>query len=356
MTFHSPYALLLFAFLPILWWFRRQKIHKPAIRFSTIAHAKTPERSLKQRLGFLPSAFRTIAISFLIIALARPQKGVEQIREINEGIAIEMVIDRSSSMGAEMTFGGQNLNRLEIVKNVFKQFVLGDKAAKLEGRPNDLIGMISFARYAETKSPLTLAHGALPKFLETVQLAQPRSEEDGTAIGDAIALASARLEKAEEVMRRQSEELDDPYELKSKVMILLTDGEQTAGIRDPIEAAKLAKEWGIKIYTIAVAGGNNVQSQSNLFGAFISSALGTNRADTRTLKAIAKETGGRFFEARNAKSLANIYQEIDTLERSEIQSLSFTDYKELFVPFAYLALVFLTLECFLNSTIFRKVP
>jgi len=107
---------------------------------------------------------------------------MERVREANEGIAIEMVIDRSSSMAAEMNFENRRLNRLEVVKEVFERFVLGD-GKDLKGRGNDLVGMISFAQFPETVCPLTLGHGALPQFLETVRLAQPRSQEDGTAIG-----------------------------------------------------------------------------------------------------------------------------------------------------------------------------
>ena len=294
------------------------------------------------------------ALVLLVIAIARPQKGLEQMQEMSEGIAIEMVVDRSSSMGAEMSFGGERIDRLEAVKRVFEQFVLGD-GKNLDGRPTDLIGMVSFARYAETTCPLTLAHGALPRFLETVKLADPRSGEDGTAIGDAIALAAARLEKVEESIARQASDRADHYEINSKVMILLTDGRQTAGRRDPVEAAKLAREWEIKIYTIAVGSDEAVVRQNTIFGNFLRSVQGQS-ADTQTLKAIAAETGGKFFEANDAEALERIYQEIDELERTGIESLRFMDYKELFLPFATAALLLLVVETVLNCTLFRKIP
>jgi len=294
------------------------------------------------------------AFALLVLAIARPQKGLEQVHEVNKGIAIEMVVDRSSSMGAEMAFGGERMNRLEAVKEVFEQFVLGNGKG-LDGRTSDLIGMISFAGYADTTCPLTLAHGALPRFLETVKLAHPRSGEDGTAIGDAVALAAARLEKAEESVARQAPERADRYEIKSKIMILLTDGRQTAGKRDPVEAAKLAKQWGIKIYTIAVGGEEAVVRKDTIFGGFLRGVMGQG-ADTQTLKAVAAETGGKFFEANDAEALEQIYQEIDELERTEIESLRFMDYKELFLPFAVAALLVLVLEVVLNCTLFRKIP
>ena len=357
MTFNSPAAFLLLLLIPPLLWIRKHGFgrgRRPSIRFSSTRNASQAGRSWRQRLSFLPTLLRVLALVLLVTALARPQKGLEQVRELSKGIAIEMVVDRSSSMAAEMSFDGQRLNRLEIVKKVFEQFVLGD-GDKVDGRPNDLVGMVSFARYAETICPLTLAHGALPRFLETVHLANPRSQEDGTAIGDAIALAGARLEKAEETMAKQAPGRADNYEIVSKVMIVLTDGQQTAGKRDPIEAARLARDWDIKIYTIAVGGEEAVVSQNTLFGQFLRGSRGQG-ADTRTLKAIADETGGKFFEAQDAQALAQIYGEIDELERSEIESLRFMDYKELFLPFAIAAFLFVALEVALNCTLFRKIP
>ncbi|NIP95468.1 MAG: VWA domain-containing protein [Akkermansiaceae bacterium] len=357
MTFGFPLAFLLLLLVPLLPWLRRRggvRKRRASIRFSWTRNASRAGRSWRQKLGALPTVLRLLAIVLLVTAIARPQKGLEQVRDVNKGIAIEMVVDRSSSMGAEMVFEQQRSNRLEIVKKVFAQFVLGN-GRNLDGRPNDLVGMVSFARYAETTCPLTLAHGALPRFLETVKLAHPRSGEDGTALGDAIALAAARLEKAEEAMARQAPDREDNYELKSKVMILLTDGRQTAGKRSPLEAAQLAKEWGIKIYTIAVGSEEAVMRRDTLFGQFLQGARGQD-ADTRTLEAVASETGGRFFEAQNAEALGEIYREIDELERSQIESLRFMDYKELFLPFALGAFLLLGVEVVLSCTIFRKIP
>ena len=357
MTFHSPLAFLLLLLVPLLYAARRfgaGRGRRASLRFSSTRNAARSGRSWRQRLGFLPDLLRLLAIVCLVIALARPQKGLEQVRDLNEGIAIMMVVDRSSSMAAEMPFEGQRLNRLEIVKRVFERFVLGD-GEDLDGRPNDLVGMVSFARYPETTCPLTLAHGALPRFLESVRLARPRTNEDGTALGDAAALAAARLEKAEEAMARQAPDRADQYDIKSKVMIVLTDGRQTAGKREPVDAARLAADWGIKVYTIAVGEEDAMVGQDTLFGRFLRQARGQG-ADTRTLKAMAAAAGGRFYEARDARGLKEIYREIDELERSEIESLRFMDYKELFLPFAAAAFALLALEVALNCTIFRKIP
>jgi Ca-activated chloride channel family protein len=346
--------LLLLGLPALLWWRQRRMGPGAAIRFSWTRNAARAGASLRQRLGFIPPVLRFLALGLLVIALARPQQGMERVREANEGIAIEMVLDRSSSMAAEMNFEGRRLNRLEVVKEVFAAFVLGD-GRDLKGRGNDLVGMISFAGFPETVCPLTLGHGALPQFLETVRLAPPRSAEDGTAIGDAMALAAARLKTAEDTLARQLPGTANRFLIKSKVMILLTDGQQTAGKRSPAEAAKLAAEWGIKVYAIAVTGQEEMRSQDTFFGRFLQ--FGQAPAlNTRDLEAIATGTGGKFFLAGDAKSLGNIYQEIDSLERSQIEAVRFMDYREWFAPFALAALCLVALEIALNCTLFRKIP
>jgi Ca-activated chloride channel family protein len=255
-------------------------------------------------------------------------------------------------MGAEMEFEGERRTRLEVVKRVFEEFVMGKKG-DLPGRSSDLIGMISFARYADTVSPLTLAHGALSQFLETVQLVKRRSE-DGTAIGDAIALAAARLRTADETMSRQLTEGDKSSEIKSKIMILLTDGQNNTGMRSPSEAAALAKKWGIKIYTIGIGGEEGLIRQQGLFGSFL--VRTGEGVDRKTLRSVAESTGGIFRMAEDAASLRVIYREIDRLERSEIESVRYVDYRELFQLFLFLSLGLLATEIVLSCTLFRRIP
>ena len=227
MHFDSPIAFSLLLLVIGVFWLRRRRKASPSIRFSSIYNAIKAGRSIRQQFLFLPSLLRYVALSLVVIGLARPQEGLERIRDVNKGIAIEMVVDRSGSMGAEMEYKGEVLNRLEVVKEVFEEFILGNKR-DLKGRPNDLIGMVTFARYADTVCPLTLAHGALPRFLKTVKKVE-RREEDGTAIGDALALAAARLKTAEETLAQQTDQKEREYEIKSKVIILLTDGQNNAG-------------------------------------------------------------------------------------------------------------------------------
>ena len=251
--FESPWAFLILLAVPALhlWRVRRRR---GSLRFSSTDHAKRAGRSLRQRFMFLPQALRVLALVLLAVGLARPQLGKERIRDVSKGVAIEMVVDRSGSMGQVMEFEGERTNRLEVVKRVFEEFVFGNKKG-LKGRPNDLVGMVAFARYADTVCPLTLAHGALSRLMEAVKLpvlqtpdgrTVPDRSEDGTAIGDAVALAAARLEKAEETLARQTQEKGREYTIKSKAVILLTDGQQNAGKRDvPLHHAEMVHEGGV---------------------------------------------------------------------------------------------------------------
>jgi len=351
MHFESPLVFLVLMIIPVLIWLRHFKIKSGSIRFSTVGNAAKAGKSLRQRSLWLPSFLRIAAIVLLIIALARPQTGREQIREISKGIAIEMVIDRSSSMGAELEYEGEQMNRLEVVKRVFKEFVLGGDL-NLPGRPNDLIGMITFARYPDTICPLTLAHGALPAFLKSAKLVELRAE-DGTAIGDALALAAARLKTAEESLQRQKDTAN-AYEIKSKVIVLLSDGENNCGKRTPQQAAELAAKWGIKVYTIAIGGGEAVTSIRTPFGVYKMPSM--QRVDTKALEMIAEKTGGVFRKTEDAASLEKIYEEIDQMEKSEIESVRFVDYKESFLGFALAGLLLIVCETLLTGTLFRKIP
>jgi Ca-activated chloride channel family protein len=286
----------------------------------------------------------------LVIALARPQQGIETVRDISRGVAIEMVVDRSSSMGAEMRYKGLRSNRLDVVKRVFEDFV--DAQGDLPGRPSDLIGMITFARFPDTICPLTLSHGTLEELISTVRLVDQRPE-DGTAIGDAVALAAARLRNAEKELARKlgRSDLAPDYEIKSKIIIVLTDGENNAGDRSVEQAAELAKEWGIRVYAIGVGEDKQV---STGFGVF--TLPKTPGVDDASLRALAETTGGIYRLAGDSASLIDVYREIDQLEKSEIEAVRYLNYRELFTPFALVALAFAVIEAILRSTVLRTIP
>lgn len=350
MRFANPFVLFGLLVLPVvvMFWWRRSR---PALGFSDLSLFPAGE-SLRCRLVHLPSFLRLLVLALIVVALARPQAGIEKVEESTQGVAIEMVVDRSGSMGAEMDYEGKTMTRLDVVKQVFAEFVNGDKQG-LSGRPSDLIGMITFARYADTVCPLTLAHGALSGFLDTIHLVPQQSPENRTAVGDAIALAAARLKTAEETLARQTKGDVKAYHIKSKIIILLTDGQSNAGRHAPEEAAALAKQWGIKIYTIGV-GGDDVVKVQTLFGTrMIRTGEGVDR---QTLQALAESTGGVFRMAEDAAALRAVYQEIDRLEKSEVESVRYVDYKEYFGLFAWAAFALLLVEIFLSCTVLRRLP
>jgi len=352
MHLHSPWALLLIIPLAGVLILRGKRAKKGTIRFSSVKNAARAGRSLRVRLSWLPTMLRVLACLFLIIAVARPQTGRQKVREVSRGVAIEMVVDRSGSMKAEMEYNGRNATRLEVVKRVFSDFILGN-GRDLPGRPNDLVGMIAFARYPETICPLTLSHGALPLFLKQIKVVT-RKSEDGTAIGDALALAAARLKTAEKTLAESGRGKKHNYKIKSKIIILLSDGQNNCGKMSPQEAARLAKKWGIKVYTIAIGGNDAMASVQTPFGVFkmpISAPV-----DTSDMEQIAKITGGLFKKAGDAESLKDIYKKIEKLEKSEIKTVRWIDYRENFLIFALFALFFLGLEVLLKTTYFRRLP
>jgi Ca-activated chloride channel family protein len=281
-------------------------------------------------------------------------------------------------MGEEMAYGGQVMSRLDVVKRVFREFVLGtDKVEEsegpapersgetLDGRPDDLIGIVSFARYAETVCPLVRDPQAVAALVDTLDLPLVRSE-DGTAIGDGVALAAARLKDAEEDLKRralaeatgQSVERSDEriavepgFAIKSKAIVLLTDGEWNAGEVSPDAAASFAKEWGIRIYTIAVGGGERVVQTP--LGAMRVPARGV---DESVLRRMAETTDGRHFSANDAEGLRGVYAAIDAMEKSRVESRQYTEYTELFWPFAAVGAGLLAMEMLAGATILRRSP
>ncbi|MBP1582530.1 MAG: VWA domain-containing protein, partial [Victivallales bacterium] len=234
--FESPYTFLLLLIpLAVLAWRKWRKPRQTAaLAYSSVTGLQRIGRSLRQRTAWVPTMLHAVAIILLVVALARPQAGRERLEEASQGVAIEMVLDRSGSMQLEMEYEGSMRERLDTAKEMFRRFVFGH-GKQLPGRHNDLVGMIAFARHSDTVCPLTLAHGVLRPFLDTVQTAATR-EEDGTAIGDAIALAAARLHTVEETLAKQTLKGKDTYDIRSKVMILLTDGENNCGRRTVLQA------------------------------------------------------------------------------------------------------------------------
>ncbi len=344
MEIGNYWAFLLLLLIPLMLYLRSRFSRKAGVRVASIGSFKILKPTLKQRLRIVPDIFRVLALLLLIIAIARPRIGNEKVINRSEGIAIEMVLDRSSSMKEPMQYQGYRSNRLDVAKEVFSDFVLGKDG--LTGRPDDLVGVISYARYSDTICPLTLDHNTLPEFLKQIHLPLTR-DEDGTAIGDALELGAARLYTAEKELKERKLIGGEGSGIKSKIIILLTDGQDNSSRTPLAQAVKLCQQWGIKVYTIGVGGAGRT------FGL---GGYSMNQVDVHSLQFISEQTGGKFFMAGTDGAMLEIYKEIDRLEKSEVESIKYTDYAEKFMPFVLAALALLVLELILRSTVFRVIP
>jgi len=348
MRFAAPGAFLLLPLMVIYWYYCRRG-HR-AIVFSSVGIAPINIRSLRQRFLGAVGLLELLTLGLIVGALARPQIGIEKLHEVSRGVAIQMVVDISSSMDLPADSFGKEKRRLEIAKRVFETFIAGEGDG--EGRRNDLIGMISFARYADTLCPLTLGHDALLQFVSELDV-ESRPVEDGTAIGDALMLAAARLSRAHAGSGLGNEKTHADYEIKSKVIILLTDGENNCGRHMPMEAAALAQKWGIRIHTIGFGDQPETRMVQTPAG---EREISINSADTEVLALVAQATGGVFRRASDAQSLHAVYQEIDAMEKSDIVSIAQMDYGEAFGPMALGALACLVLQELLAATVLRRLP
>jgi len=355
MMFHSPFLLGLLLFVPILAWWSVRRSRRPALAFPALAMLSSVPRGVRPRLLWIPLLLRSIALSLLIVALARPQHGVGRVETSTDAVAIQIVIDRSGSMGQEMDFDGRSVPRLDVVKEVLREFLLGNakRGGKLTGRTQDLIGLVSFARLAETISPLVRDPETLADLADTIPLALNRNE-DGTAIGDGLSLAAARLKTAEDEFLARPENAGKELKIKSKLIVLFTDGDNNAGERTPLQAARLAADWGIKVYTVAIGTKGGYQI-IDFFGEKQRVPVRSN-VDTRTLGEIAEMTGGQYNSADDADALRRIYEEIERLEKTQVETVQYTDYQERFTLWAVAGAAALVLELLLSSLLLRRSP
>jgi Ca-activated chloride channel family protein len=285
-------------------------------------------RSLAQRLGWLPPLLQCGSLCLVVLALARPLRGDVETNSVSEGVDLALLIDRSSSMGH--TDLEANRTRLDVVKEVVSDFATR-RMTDRDGA-SDYVGLFSFARYPEALCPFTLDVDAVQGFLRDVQLARDRAE-DGTAIGIALAKAVAVLRESE---------------AKSKVAVLLTDGENNIDLISPAQAAELAAEEGVRVYTVFA-------------GSFVMDAFGRMREvvpeyDTKELQEIAELTGGRFFRARDRRALEQAYAEIEALERTPRQEKRFVEHYDLYPRFLVGALLAYCAAWLCLSTWARRLP
>ncbi|MDF1664836.1 MAG: VWA domain-containing protein [Planctomycetota bacterium] len=340
MTFENPEAFFLLLLIPLYWVLQRRR-RRSLSQFSSVQLLAEWPITFRQRMLKLRPCVRCVVIFLIVVGLARPREIIDTHYESDEGIAIEFVIDRSSSMAETLLFDGVKRQRLEVVKSVLQRFILGD-GDQLKGRPHDLLGIVSFARYGDTICPLARNVKAVASLVESLQLASARAE-DGTAIGDALLLASSRLHQAEVELQKQREtNAGDVLELKSKVIILLTDGSNNAGNKSPEDAAQQAKEWGIKIYAIGLANGRQ-------------SVWGPN-IDEDLLASLSQSTGGAYFSVSNATQLEQVYKTIDQLETSTVESPEYIKGQETFQIWVLLAALLMIVDQCLAASWLRTNP
>lgn len=325
MTFSFPWILLLLPAVLLL--LRRQPFR--AVTVSSLTGWQNAQQPRRVRWLVLLRILRTLACALLIISIAGPRMERAISEETHQGIAIEMLVDISSSMDRNITSGsGEKTTRMEAAKKTVEEFIAN--------RPDDLIGLITFARYADTLSPLTFGHSALIQLVQEIKI-QYRPNEDGTAYGDALSLACAHLDR----MKDWAHNGKPAAPIESKTVILLTDGENNCGLHLPQEAAGLAKQWNIRLYAISL--GDSGESTNTLTDS------------EQLLDTISTATGGAFWKIYNMDELKESYDAIDRLEKSEIKNatLVHTEYRNIFLFFALPALLMLLLEQILSASVLR---
>lgn len=326
-TFKYPFVLYFLALIPLIlfWYWKKYKKNTPDITFSSLQVFDGVKPTLRERLVHLPAILRALALTLLIIALARPQSFSTGENVYTEGIDVAMLLDISGSMLAE----DFEPNRLDAAKNVIDDFVAG--------RTSDKIGLVVFAGQSFTQCPLTIDYSVLRNLLSEIKSGMI---EDGTAIGTAIANGVNRLKDSD---------------AKSKIIILLTDGVNNSGEIDPITAAQIAKKFGVRIYTVGVGSKGEAPYPFNTpFGKRYQ--MVPVEIDEAVLQQVAEITDGTYFRATDNNKLREIYDEIDKLEKTRVEITSYRNATELFYNWAGLGFLLLVIEVGLLRTWLRRLP
>ena len=308
-----------------IWYYFRHNKSNPSIKVSSIIGFKKAKKTLRYYLRHLLFVLRVLVISLLILILARPQSTNRWQEEKTEGIDIMLALDISSSMLAR----DFTPDRLEASKEVAMKFI--------SGRTNDRLGLVVFAGESFTQCPLTTDHAVLMNLFNDIKSGMI---DDGTAIGEGLAIAIQRLKDSK---------------AKSKVIILLTDGENNRGAIDPLTAAEIAATFNVKVYTIGVGTIGMAPYPVNTPFGLKYQNMKVN-IDEEVLTEIAKLTGGKYYRATDKDKLMRIYEEIDLLEKTKIEVKKFSKKEEKYEPFALLAALLLIAEYLLRNTILRRIP
>lgn len=325
------YLLLLLLLIPyLLWYFLYRRKGEPTMRLSDTHAYEYAPKSMRMRLIHLPMLLRCLAYALLVICLARPQSHNAWTKSETEGIDIMLCMDVSYSMLSEDVAP----NRLEVAKDVAAEFV--------SDRPNDNIGLTVFAGEAFTQCPMTTDHASLLNLMRNVNpnLVMSGLIQDGTAIGMGLANSISRLKDAK---------------VKSKVIILLTDGSNNVGDISPMTAAEMAKTFGIRVYTIGL-GTNQVTRVPIIVNGQKQYTQQQGEIDYKTLQNIAMTTNGNFYRAESRAELSQIYHDIDQLEKTKLSTSTYAKKYDVYQPFAILAALSLLLSIILRLTVFRRIP
>jgi Ca-activated chloride channel homolog len=331
MTFAQPYFLLLLLLLPLLAWLKGKRGQQPAFLYSSVQLIKAVGQVNRSSAGRILLALRWLALALFVVGLAQPQFTESETAVNASGVDIAVALDLSGSMESEdFALRGQRANRLDVAKDVLKQFI--------EKRPSDRIGLVAFAGRAYVASPMTLDHQFLLLNLERLTL---HTIEDGTAIGAGLSACVNRLRDLKS---------------KSKLIILMTDGQNNAGKIPPLTAAEAAQALSMKVYTIGVGTrGTAPMPFVDMFGQKRHRMVPVD-IDEKTLQAIADKTGGRYYRADSTDTLRRIYDEIDKLEKTEVEMKKYVRVTELFAWAVVPGLFLLLLELLLSHTVWRRLP
>ncbi len=325
------YLFLLLLLIPyIVWYVMRHRKSEPSMQISTTWMYKNAPISWKVHFVHAPFVLRLVAFTMIVLVLARPQTTDNWQNTEIEGIDIMLVVDVSTSMLAE----DLRPNRIEAAKQVASEFI--------NGRPNDNIGLTIFAGEAFTQCPLTTDHGVLLNLFKSVncEIAQRGMIEDGTAIGMGLANAVSRLKESK---------------AKSKVVILLTDGVNNRGDISPLTAAEIAKQFGVRVYTIGV-GTNGTAPYPMPTYTGVRYVQVPVEIDENVLAQISGTTNGNYFRATSNSKLKEVYQEIDKLEKTKLNVKEFSKREEAYHLFALIAFMCILLEVILRNTVLKKIP
>jgi len=332
MTFAHPYLLFLLLLLPLLAWLKGKRGNPPAFVYSSVQLVRGILGITRSRAGGFLSALRWLALALFIIALAQPRLSKSETKVSASGVDIVAALDMSGSMISEdFDVRGQRVNRFDMARSVLEQFI--------KRRPNDRIGLVVFGADAYIATPLTLDHDYLLQDLDRLQIGV--INENRTAIGSALSTAVNRLRE---------------IKAKSKIVILMTDGQNNSGDIDPLAAAEAAHALKVKVYTIGVGKRGMAPMPVFMGGQRVGTQMQPVDIDEGTLQKIAVETGGKYYRADNTEKFKAIYAEIDKLEKTERQIKKYTQHREIYTWLVTPGLLLVLLEALLSQTIWRRLP